>query len=49
VQTHLSAFADEIKRHWLRLFLRDADGRRPVNRETPRFDSDYAWRDQVFF
>ena len=39
-QTHLGAVADEIERRLLRLFLRDADGHRPVNSGTPRFDED---------
>jgi hypothetical protein len=46
---HLGAVADEIERRLLRLLLRDADGRRPVNSGTPRFDEDPAWSDQVFF
>ncbi len=48
-QMHLGAVADEIERRLLRLFLRDADGRRPVNSGTPRFDDDPAWSEQIAF
>jgi len=42
---HLGAAADEIERRLLRMFLRDADGRRPVNGGNRRFDQDPAWSD----
>jgi hypothetical protein len=48
-QAHLGAVADEIERRLLRLFLRDADGRRPVNGGNRRFDQDPAWSDRVLF
>jgi hypothetical protein len=41
--------ADEIERRLLRLFLRDADGRRPVNGGSRRFDGDPAWSDRALF
>jgi len=48
-QAHLGAVADEIERRLLRLFLRDADGHRPVNSGNRRFDEDPAWNERVFF
>ncbi|MEW6320365.1 MAG: glucosidase [Acidobacteriota bacterium] len=41
--------AAEISRRLSRLFLRDAEGRRPVNGREPRFDTDPHWRDLVLF
>ena len=48
-QAHLGAVADEIERRLVRLFLRDADGRRPVNGGNRRFDQDPAWSDRSLF
>jgi hypothetical protein len=48
-QAHLGAVADEIERRLLRLFLRDAEGRRPVNGGNARFDQDPAWSDRILF
>jgi hypothetical protein len=48
-QANLVAVADEIERRLLRLFLRDADDRRPVNGGNKRFDKDPAWSDRVLF
>jgi hypothetical protein len=48
-QAHLGAVADEIERRLLRLFMRDTDGRRPVNGGNRRFDQDPAWNDPVLF
>ena len=44
-QKHPGAVADEIERRLLQLYLRDVDGRRPVNNGTLRFDQDPDWRD----
>ena len=41
--------ADEIERRLLRLFLLDADGRRPVYGAIALFQTDPAWRDQLLF
>ena len=49
VQAHLGAVADELERRLLRLFLRDADGRRPLWGSNERFQRDAAWRDQLLF
>jgi hypothetical protein len=48
-EAHLGAVADEIERRLLRLFLRDADGRRPVNGGNRRFDQDPGWSDRILF
>ncbi len=48
-QAHLGAVADEIERRLSRLFLRDADGRRPVNGGNRRFDQDLGWSDRILF
>ena len=48
-QAHLGAVADEIERRLLRIFLRGADGNRPVNRGNHRFDQDPAWKDPLLF
>jgi hypothetical protein len=49
VQAHLGAVADELERRLLRLFLRDADGRRPVWGANETFQRDPAWRDNILF
>jgi len=49
VQATLGQVADEIERRLLRLFLRDASGRRPVFGESPLFQRDPAWRDHLLF
>jgi hypothetical protein len=49
VQANLGEVADEIERRLLRLFLRDANGRRPVYGESPLFQRDPAWRDRILF
>ncbi len=49
VQAHLGAVADEIERRLLRLFLLDAEGRRPVYGGVERFQTDPAWRDHLLF
>ncbi len=41
--------AGEISRRLSRIFLRDSDGRRPVNGEREKFQSDPHWRDLVLF
>ena len=43
----MGAVADEIERLLLRLFLLDADGRRPMYRTIERFQTDPAWRDSL--
>ena len=49
VQANLEQVADELERRLLRLFLRDADGRRPALGSNPRFQRDGAWRDYLLF
>ena len=49
VQANLEQVADELERRLLRLFLRDADGRRPALGSNPRFQRDEAWRDCLLF
>ena len=49
VQATLAEVANEIERRLLRLFLRDANGRRPVYGENPLFQRDPAWRDHILF
>ena len=49
VQATLGEVADELERRLLRLFLRDANGRRPVYGASALFQSDPAWRDQILF
>jgi hypothetical protein len=49
VQAHLGAVADEIERRLLRLFLPDAEGRRPLNGENALFQRDPAWREHILF
>jgi len=48
-RAHLGAVADELKARLLRLFLRGADGRRPIWGESARFQTDPAWRDELLF
>jgi len=48
-QTDLWQVAAEISRRLTRLFLRDDQGRRPVNGATEVFQSDLYWRDLVLF
>ena len=45
----LGQVADELERRLLRLFLLDAQGRRPVYGENALFQHDPAWRDQILF
>jgi hypothetical protein len=45
----LDAVADELSDRLISLFLRGADGRRPVLGDTPLFQDDPAWRDLVPF
>ena len=45
----LDRVADEISRRLVRLFLPDADGRRPVHGNARRFSDDAHWRDLVLF
>jgi hypothetical protein len=49
VQANLDQVADELARRLLKLFLLDADGRRPVYGANKRFQSDAAWRDSLLF
>jgi hypothetical protein len=49
VQAHLGAVADELERRLLRLFLRDANGRRALWGANETFQRDPAWRDQILF
>ena len=48
-QANLEQVAEELERRLLRLFLRDADGRRPALGSNPRFQRDGAWRDSLLF
>jgi hypothetical protein len=41
--------AAEISRRLTRIFLRDADGRRPVYGATQKFQDDPLWRDLILF
>jgi hypothetical protein len=41
--------AEEISRRLGNLFLRDANGRRPVYGETQKFQNDPHWRDLILF
>ncbi|MEO9255111.1 MAG: glucosidase [Tepidiformaceae bacterium] len=45
----LSAVADEISLRLTKLFLRDADGKRPVFGDDPRFQQDPQWKDYLLF
>ncbi len=49
VQAHLGAVADELERRLLRLFVRDANGRRAVYGSRTLFQDDPAWRDHLLF
>ncbi len=49
VQLTLSEVADDLGRRLVSIFLRGADGRRPVFGGTQLFQQDPAWRDQVWF
>jgi hypothetical protein len=49
VQAHLGAVADEIEQRLVRLFLPDAQGRRPAYGDSERFQRDPAWRDAILF
>jgi len=49
VQATLGEVADELERRLLRLFLRGADGRRPVFGASALFQNDPAWRDRILF
>ena len=46
---NLFEVAKEISDRLTRIFLRDADGRRPVYGGTEKFQSDPHWRDHVLF
>ena len=46
---HLGDVAAEVSRRLSRIFLRDADGRRPVHGENATFQQDPHWRDLVLF
>ena len=45
----LSQVAAEISQRLSRLFLRGADGRRPVYGEFEKFQTDPHWRDLILF
>ena len=49
VMANLARVADELEGRLLRIFLRDAAGRRPVFGETPLLQRDPAWRDHLLF
>ncbi|HTO46718.1 MAG TPA: glucosidase [Burkholderiales bacterium] len=49
VQATLGEVAEELERRLLRLFLRDANGRRPVYGASALFQNDPAWRDRILF
>jgi hypothetical protein len=46
---NLYQVAEEIARRLSSLFLRDADGRRPVYGGTRKFQEDPHWRDHLLF
>jgi hypothetical protein len=48
-QANLEEVAEELKRRVLGLFLRDAEGRRPVLGSNPHFQRDSAWCDSIPF
>jgi glycogen debranching enzyme len=48
-RSDLSAVAAELSRRLARIFLRDAEGRRPVHGAVDRFQRDPHWRDLVLF
>jgi hypothetical protein len=45
----LEQVAEELERRLIKLFLLDADGRRPALGSDPRFQRDGAWRDSLLF
>jgi hypothetical protein len=45
----LGQIAEDISRRLIDLFLRDADGRRPVFGDNPLFQDDPHWRDYLLF
>jgi hypothetical protein len=49
VKASLGEVANELERRLLRLFLLDAQDRRPVYGEVARFQQDRAWRDHLPF
>jgi hypothetical protein len=48
-QMNLFQVADELSRRLTAIFLRDADGRRPVYGGTRKFQEDPLWRDYLCF
>jgi hypothetical protein len=46
---NLYQVAEEIARRLASIFLRDADGRRPVHGGTRKFQEDPHWRDLILF
>jgi hypothetical protein len=48
-QASLERVAEELERRLLKLFLRDADGRRPVFGSNGCFQHDGVWRDSLLF
>ncbi|MBS1794138.1 MAG: glucosidase [Acidobacteria bacterium] len=46
---NLEEVAQELSRRLSRIFLRDADGRRPVYAALEKFQTDENWRDHVLF
>ncbi len=46
---NLEAVAQELQARLARIFLPDAQGRRPCHGDDPRFATDPAWRDLVLF
>ena len=48
-QATLGEVADELERRLLKLFLLDANGRRPIYGESPLFQNDPQWRDRILF
>jgi hypothetical protein len=49
VLANLGGVADELERRLVRLFLLDADRRRPIYGEYALFQRDPAWRDHLLF
>ena len=45
----LDAVADELSDRLISIFLLDEEGRRPCYGDSPRFQSDPAWRDHLMF
>ncbi len=48
-QVTLSEVAEDLSRRLVSIFLRDAEGRRPVFGGTELLQQDPAWRDQIWF